>query len=101
MSNSRSGTSQMNGNSNRRPQTLNRNNSNEKTSTNASTPHDYIIKYVYDTWTAVNQEMDRNSGNIQYYKEEHQNLKDFQPFDLEAYWGRRVVQYHQNQSRHS
>ncbi|KAK9877918.1 hypothetical protein WA026_020142 [Henosepilachna vigintioctopunctata] len=98
---SRTSSSQMNGNSSRRPPPLNRNNSNEKTIPAPSVSHDYIIKYVYDTWIAVNQELDRNSGSIKYHKEDNNNMKDFRPFDLEAYWGRRVFQYYQNQGRHT
>ncbi|XP_044752660.1 putative uncharacterized protein DDB_G0267716 [Coccinella septempunctata] len=104
MSNSRSGMSQMNGNSNRRHPALNRNNSNEKSSSNANhnLPHDYVIRYINDSWNAVNQELEKNTGTTKYYKEENHNLKDFRPFNLEAFWGRRAVQYYQqNQTRHS
>lgn len=71
-------------NGNRRPNTLNRMNSIERT----NLPHDYIIKYIYDSWNTVTQEVDRNSGSsVMYYKEENFNLKDFQPFDLDTYRG--------------
>lgn len=54
--------------------------------------HDDLIKYIYESWVKV--EMDRGTDAVMYYQEDAaHNLKDFQPFDLEAYWGRRI---HQN-----
>ncbi|XP_050295776.1 pyrroline-5-carboxylate reductase 1 [Anthonomus grandis grandis] len=59
--------------------------------------HDELIKYIYESWSKV--EMDKGSNNVLYYQE-HENfhLKDFRPFDLEAYWGRKVHQNHQHLS---
>jgi hypothetical protein len=84
------GMSQMNGN-NRRPTDLNRMPSNEKP---IGTQHDDLIKYIFDSWNKVSQEVDRSTGTsvIFYQEQENQNLKDFEPFDLEGFWGRRMVQ---------
>lgn len=87
----------MNGN-NRRPPNLSRMQSGEKA---ICSQHDDLIKYIYESWSNV--ESDRSSGgnSVKYYQEqETHNLKDFQPFDLEAYWGRRTVQSIQ-QTNHS
>ncbi|KAF5289172.1 hypothetical protein FQR65_LT02062 [Abscondita terminalis] len=58
--------------------------------------HDDLIKFIYDSWNKVSQEVTRNTGNTaSYYREqEPEMLKNFEPFDLEAYWGRRNVQHH-------
>lgn len=63
--------------------------------------HEDLIRYIHDSWNKVSQELDRSNGNTAYYNEqEPHNLKNFKPFDLQAYWGRRVVQM-QSQSQHS
>lgn len=92
------GMSQVNGN-NRRPTSLNRVHSNEKS---AYAQHDDLIKYIYDSWNKISQEVDRNTSNrtVYYQEQENQKLKDFEPFDLSAYWGRQLVQNIQ-QSQHS
>lgn len=78
----------MNGN-NRRPPNIPRMAPNDRT---MYSQHDDLIKYIYESWLKV--EMDRGTNSVMYYQEDAaHNLKDFQPFDLEAYWGRRV---HQN-----
>lgn len=79
------GMSQMNGNNNsRRPSNYNRAPSNEKP---AHSQHDDLIKYIFDSWSKVSQE-----GTSVYQEQENQNLKDFEPFDLEGFCGRKVDQ---------
>lgn len=86
------GFSQLNGNSRRSPN-MSRMNSNERT---VHAQHDDLIRYIYDSWVKV--EMDRGSNSVMYYQEEaNHHLKDFQPFDLEAYWDRRLHQSVQQQ----
>jgi len=64
-----------------------------------NTQHDELIKYIYDSWSKV--EMDKGSNSVMYYQEhENHHLKDFRPFDLEAYWGRRMHQNHHQQQQH-
>lgn len=60
--------------------------------------HDDLIKYIHDSWSKV--ESDKSSNRVIYFAENTDNpiVKDFTPFDLEAYWGRRVVS---QQSHHS
>lgn len=93
-SGSKMGINYMNG-SNRRPPIISRLPSNERPT---HSQHDDLIKYIYDSWMKV--EMDRASNSVMYYKDETvHNLKDFQPFDLEAYWGRRMhlnIENHQS-----
>ncbi|XP_034944103.1 MAPK regulated corepressor interacting protein 2-like [Chelonus insularis] len=69
--------------------------------------HFDIINYIYTSWNSVSRELDmchnqshgdfqnyQNGASVTYYQEREPNpqLKDFQPFDLEAWWGQRVVQ---------
>ncbi|XP_015437858.1 PREDICTED: protein FAM195A-like isoform X2 [Dufourea novaeangliae] len=69
--------------------------------------HFDLIKYIYDSWNTVSRELDlchnqphsnssnyRNGATVTYYQEREPNpqLKDFEPFNLEAWWGQRVVQ---------
>ncbi|XP_023016587.1 uncharacterized protein isoform X2 [Leptinotarsa decemlineata] len=89
MSGPRMGISQTNGNSRRPPHpNVSRAGSNERV---AHAQHDDLIKYIHESWSKV--EMDRNPNSVMYYQDETaQHLKDFQPFDLESYWGRRKHQ---------
>lgn len=66
-----------------------------------SSQHDDIIKFIFDSWTKVNREFSEQnfaetgrSPTVTYYQEREPNplLKDFEPFDLEAYWGRRFYE---------
>ncbi|KAG8240975.1 hypothetical protein J6590_097473 [Homalodisca vitripennis] len=52
------------------------------------------------TWNRVYREVQQQApnSNIGYYHEPNLPLKDFEPFDLEALWGRRL---HQNITQHS
>lgn len=81
----------LNGNNNRRPPNVNRISSTERP---FYAQHDDLIKYIFDSWNKISQEVDRNTGNntIYYQEQENQNLKNFEPFDLQAYWARQVVQ---------
>ncbi|XP_049810252.1 MAPK regulated corepressor interacting protein 2-like [Schistocerca nitens] len=73
--------------------------------------HDDLIKYICDSWNKVTRELENFSQNgsengkggpcVLYYAEQDTNpqLKDFEPFDLEAWWGQRVVKnYKHSQS---
>lgn len=86
------GINHINGN-NQRPPNIARMALNERT---FFSQHDDLIKYIYDSWVKV--EMDQRTNSVKYYQEDSPNhLKDFQPFDLEAYWGRKL---HQNIQHH-
>ncbi|KAK6634287.1 hypothetical protein RUM43_001920 [Polyplax serrata] len=63
--------------------------------------HDDIIKFVFDSWSKVNREFSEqnfseagHNPSVTYYEEREPNplLKDFEPFDLEAWWAKRLVQ---------
>ncbi|XP_070168095.1 MAPK regulated corepressor interacting protein 2 isoform X1 [Polyergus mexicanus] len=69
--------------------------------------HNDLITYICDSWNSVSRELDmchnqphsnssnyRNGASVTYYQEREPNphLKDFEPFNLEAWWGQRVVQ---------
>ncbi|GFG32681.1 hypothetical protein Cfor_04685 [Coptotermes formosanus] len=68
------------------------------------TQHDDLIRYICESWNTVSRELENYSQNgadsskggpsVLYYVEQEPNpqLKDFEPFDLEAWWGKRVVQ---------
>merc|ERR1712071_159199 len=59
-----------------------------------------LIKYVYERWQRVNRELKtpnsppNQSSNVTYYQDASPNpaLQDFEPLDLEGWWGRRL--YH-------
>lgn len=88
---SRMGITHLNGNS-RRPPNIQRVAPNDRL---IYAQHDDLIKYIYESWMKV--EMDRGANSVIYYQEDAtHHLKDFQPFDLEAYWGRRLHQNHQH-----
>ncbi|CAH1123129.1 unnamed protein product [Ceutorhynchus assimilis] len=62
--------------------------------TSMNSQHDELIKYIYESWSKI--ELDKASNNAFYYQEhENHHLKDFRPFDLEAFWGRKVHATHQ------
>lgn len=96
------GMSQMNGGSRRPPNVTRAPPASEK---QLYAQHDDLIKYIYDSWSKISQEVSRNAGNsssstsaaVYYQEQEHQKLRDFEPFDLEAYWARQVVQNYQQQ----
>lgn len=62
--------------------------------------YDELIKYVNDTWTGINREYEstRHSSEkvpkIVYYQDTNSNthLANFEPFDLESFWGERFLQ---------
>ncbi|XP_030765827.1 uncharacterized histidine-rich protein DDB_G0274557 [Sitophilus oryzae] len=84
---------------NRQPSSHHDNRHQHTTPQPINSQHEDLIKYIYDSWSKV--EMDRGSSNVMYYQEhENHHLKDFRPFDLEAYWGRRMHQNHQQHPNH-
>lgn len=78
---------------------INHMNGNSKRPTNVhkipstSAQHNDIIDYIFESWRKVSIEMDRNTSNIVVYSHDQgqQNLKDFQPFDLEKFFYQRFV----------
>lgn len=63
--------------------------------------HMELVKYIQESWTTVCSELEQgNEDNTQncngrtttyIYKEEpSEDLQDFKPFDLEAWWGKRL-----------
>uniref|UniRef100_H2YYJ0 MAPK regulated corepressor interacting protein 2 n=1 Tax=Ciona savignyi TaxID=51511 RepID=H2YYJ0_CIOSA len=59
--------------------------------------HEENVTALSDEWEKVKADLNRNeeqktSGTIQYV-ERHQNpnMADFQPFDLEQFWGQRIL----------
>lgn len=67
-----------------------------------SPQHEELIRFFNESWSRVCKEMemgrqnghDPRGGGIAYYQEnsEHPALQDFKPFDLEAWWGKRIYQ---------
>lgn len=80
----------MNGN-NRRPTNLGRIPPIER---NTCAQHEDLIKFVYDSWSKVTQEISRSNGNntIYYHEKESEVLKNFEPFDLEAFCRKKMGQ---------
>ena len=61
-----------------------------------SSQHDDLIKFIHESWNKISQEVGRNTAT--YYREqEPEMLKNFEPFDLEGYWGRKIIQNVQHQ----
>lgn len=62
--------------------------------------HDDLIKFIFEAWEKVSRETHNNG--VTYYQELEPipHLKDFEPFDLEAWWGQRMVQ-NMTQVQHS
>ena len=54
-----------------------------------------IVRYVHEKWSAVQKEND-----IPVYEDEepNPNLRDFEPFDLEGWWGKKLYQSLTNQT---
>ncbi|CAH2039861.1 unnamed protein product, partial [Iphiclides podalirius] len=67
-------------------QLLNNNNNNNQ--------HDDLINYIYESWNKVTRELERGSEDAKYYQEvlTPRQLANFRPFNLEEWWGRRLVQ---------
>ncbi|XP_032665859.1 MAPK regulated corepressor interacting protein 2-like [Odontomachus brunneus] len=104
-----SGRSQMSAMNGKRPSTMPSRHQPEicQTEQVALAQHFDLIKYIWDSWNSVSRELDmchnqphsntsnyRNGASVTYYQEREPNpqLKDFEPFNLEAWWGQRVVQ---------
>jgi len=62
--------------------------------------HEELIKFIYDSWNKVSQEFQRGSNQVTYHNEGEQNpaLKDFVPFDLDAWHGNRLPSVNVNNS---
>ncbi|XP_037074070.1 MAPK regulated corepressor interacting protein 2-like [Pollicipes pollicipes] len=77
-----------------------RQNSRSKPTPTISPQHEEVVRYLAHTWRRVKEEYanadDSGGGDIEslYYDqvEVHPALQDFQPFDLEAWWGQRLYQ---------
>lgn len=62
--------------------------------------YEELIRYIHDTWTGISKEYEisRHSSDkvpkIKYYQDTNANthLADFEPFDLESFWGERFLQ---------
>jgi len=62
--------------------------------------YEELIKYIQDTWTGINKEYEISEHSpdkvpkIAYYQDTNANthLANFEPFDLESFWGERFLQ---------
>ncbi|XP_017042890.1 MAPK regulated corepressor interacting protein 2 [Drosophila ficusphila] len=50
--------------------------------------HDELIRYIREAWNKVYEQ----GPPVIYCNESDNQLKNFKPFDLEEYWGQRLVQ---------
>ncbi|KAF0293751.1 MAPK regulated corepressor interacting protein 2 [Amphibalanus amphitrite] len=75
-----------------------RQNSRHKPQPTISPQHEEVVRYLEHTWSRVQEELDSSNGEDAaesfYYdqREVHPALLDFEPFDLESWWGRRLYQ---------
>ncbi|XP_013140240.1 PREDICTED: CAR1 transcription factor [Papilio polytes] len=69
-------------------------NNNNHNNNNNNNHHDDLINYIYDSWNKVTRELERGNEDAKYYQEviTPRQLANFRPFNLEEWWGRRVVQ---------
>merc|ERR1712241_583526 len=52
-----------------------------------------IVDFVTHGWSSVKLEMEQEDTSVKYYQEKsNPQLADFSPFDLDAWWGRRLYQ---------
>ncbi|XP_076069365.1 MAPK regulated corepressor interacting protein 2-like [Oratosquilla oratoria] len=76
--------------------------SNGRTQEFISPQHEELIKFFHESWGKVCKELemgrqnghDSRGNGVIYYKDNgvHPALKNFEPFDLEAWWGNRFYQ---------
>ncbi|XP_046968771.1 uncharacterized protein LOC125069571 [Vanessa atalanta] len=61
---------------------------------NNSNHHDDLINYIFESWNKVTRELERGSDEAKYYQDVlgPRQLANFRPFNLEEWWGRRVIQ---------
>jgi len=53
--------------------------------------HREIVTFVTSGWLSVKQEIDQGSAKVKYYQEaENPRLSEFEPFDLDAWWGKKL-----------
>lgn len=53
--------------------------------------HREIVTFVTSGWEVVKSEIEQGSGKVKYYQElTNPRLSGFQPFDLDAWWGKRL-----------
>jgi len=58
-----------------------------------SPEHRELVTWVHRGWSSVKTEMEREDTKVKYYQEKsNPQLADFSPFDLDAWWGRRLYQ---------
>merc|ERR1712131_9958 len=52
-----------------------------------------IVSFINHGWSDVKQEMEKGNVSVAYYEEtSNPQLASFSPFDLDAWWGRRLYQ---------
>lgn len=61
---------------------------------NNNNQHDDLINYIFESWNKVTRELERGSQDAKYYTDvlAPRQLANFRPFNLEEWWGRRVIQ---------
>ncbi|EAT35235.1 AAEL012586-PA [Aedes aegypti] len=52
--------------------------------------HDELIRYIHEAWNTITQDKSQNPP-VFFKSVPEPRLAGFTPFDLEAYWGRRLV----------
>jgi len=61
--------------------------------------HEELIKYIQEAWQKILEPTPAGASPTYYKNPPGDRLTGFQPFDLEAWWGRRLVQNIHNISR--
>jgi len=52
-----------------------------------------IVNFVNNGWSCVKLELEQDNSSVKYYQEKsNPALANFSPFDLDAWWGKRLYQ---------
>jgi len=58
-----------------------------------SPEHRELVSFVTEGWVRVKREMDQGSGKVAVYQDTtNPSLEQFEPFDLDAWWGKKLYQ---------
>lgn len=71
-----------------------RNNQRRRVQAESLSPeHRELVTFVTEGWVRVKREMDQGEGKVAVYQDSsNPRLEQFEPFDLDAWWGRKLYQ---------
>ncbi|KAK2706155.1 MAPK regulated corepressor interacting protein 2-like isoform X1 [Artemia franciscana] len=63
-----------------------------------SPEHEELVKFVSEGWKQLEEkksgvtDSSKSTATVRHYRSTNINISDFEPFDLEAWWGRRLLE---------